>query len=139
MQTVYLVIGVPGSGKTWLCRQLGHKFDHVPHDDYIGPKQHGVYAKAITEKAKTAQRPILAEAPFSISEIKLPLEAANVKVVPVFVIETPEVLNERYRRREHRLLPMGHLTRQVTYINRCTELKAFRGTSSEVLAYLQRL
>lgn len=139
MQTVYLVVGVPGSGKTWVTRQLGHKFDHLRHDDYIGPKQHGIYAAAIATKAKTATRPILAEAPFSISEIKNPLEQAGVTVVPVFIIETPSIISERYLKREHRALPLGHLTRQTTYAKRCAELKAFRGTSSEVLAHLQRL
>lgn len=139
MKPVYLMIGVPGSGKSWVIGQIRDRFEHVRHDDFMNDKQSQAYVKAITQKAQTAQRPILAEAPFSISEIKVPLEMAGIRVIPIFILERPEVVSERYLKREKKPIPPGHLTRQATYAGRCTELKAFRGTSDEVLAHMKRV
>lgn len=139
MQTVLLLIGVPASGKTWVTKQLGHKYDLCRHDDYMPPAPKGAYVAALIERSKTAQRPIMAEAPFSISEIKNPLEAAGVKVIPIFILEEMKVLFERYLKRNHQPYPAGHITRQATYQNRRVELKAFGGTSTEALEHLKRL
>lgn len=138
MSTVYLVVGVPGSGKTWVCSQLTEKFHHVSHDAHIGDKDSTSYVNAIIANGKIATRPILAEAPFSISQIKDPLEKAGLKVVPVFIIEPEDLLGARYIGREGKPIPRGHLTRQVTYQLRAKEWKSFTGGSSQVLAHLQR-
>ena len=54
MKTVYLVVGVPASGKSWVCEQLKDKFEYVHHDGFIYLKQPGAYLNAIFETAKTA-------------------------------------------------------------------------------------
>lgn len=59
MQTVYLICGVPGSGKTWVCEHLKDKFNYIPHDEYL--KDH---ARVICEAAKVVKRSIITECPF---------------------------------------------------------------------------
>lgn len=138
MQIVYLVVGCPGSGKSWVCEQLTELFEYVHHDLYI--KMTGsAYVDAILEAADHSTRPILAEAPFSISKTMEPLEEAGCTVVPVFIVEDPEVISDRYLAREGKNIPPGHLTRQRTYAERAAEYNAFTGTSDEVLVHLKSL
>jgi predicted ABC-type ATPase len=132
MKTVYLVVGVPGSGKSWVCNQLKDQFDYVPHDLY--PKG---YIEAIQEYSKIALKPLLIETPFSVSKIVEPLTAKGFEVTPVFIIETVDVTSERYLKREGKPIPQGHLTRIATYIQRAIDLNAVWGTSEEVLTYLK--
>lgn len=129
---IYLVVGAPGSGKTWVCNQLSQQFEYVPHDLY--PKG---YIDVIQEYNKIAVKPLLIETPFSVSKIVEPLTAKGFNVVPVFIVETPQVTAERYEAREGKPIPQGHLTRIETYKQRAQELKAFSGTSNEVLSYLK--
>lgn len=136
---IYLVIAVPGSGKTWVCRQLVELFEYVPHDDYLGPKN-VAYVSAIVTAARAAQKPLLTEAPFSVSEIKEPLERAGFPVIPVFIFEEVPVILDRYWHREGgKAFPKQHLTRMQTYRQRCWQWQAFGGTSEEVLAHLKAL
>lgn len=138
-QPIYLVVAVPGSGKSWVCDQLTDLFHYVHHDGYIGHIKHPeAYVDAILEATETAKKPLLTEAPFSISKIKDPLEAAGHKVKPVFIIEDPAVLSARYLKREKKPIPKGHLTRMGTYAARAKAWKAFTGTSQEVLDYLKK-
>lgn len=132
---VHMVIGVPSAGKTWVCNQLKEKFHHIAHDDFI--KAPISYVNAIIQAAKNATKPILIEAPFSISQTKEPLEKAGIEIKPWFIIEKPEVLIDRYESREGKPIPNGHLTRQLTYEQRAYEQNAFKGTSTEVLEKLR--
>jgi hypothetical protein len=132
---VHMLIGCPSSGKSWACAQLKEKFTHVAHDDFI--KAPTSYVNAILKIAQSSQKPLLIEAPFSISQTKEPLEAAGLEVKPWFIIEKPDVLIDRYQKREGRPIPQGHLSRQLTYEERAKEMNAFKGTSSEVLAKLK--
>lgn len=137
---IYLVVGCPGAGKSWICEQLMHKFEYVHHDGYIGHiDQPQIYVQAILLAAKSTTKPILAEAPFSISQIKNPLEKNGLTVIPVFIQEHPSVIAARYRKREGKDIIVGHLTRQKTYAERARELRAFSGTSEEVLQHLKAL
>lgn len=138
MKTVYLVVGVPGSGKSWCCEQLQSQFYYVHHDGYIGHiNQPEKYVAGIVAAAAKANRPILAEAPFSISAIKDPLEKQGFDVRPVFILEPEGVLRARYLAREKKEIPKGHLTRQKTYAERAALWKSFVGTSTQVHAYLR--
>lgn len=136
MNSVHLIIGVPGSGKTWVCEQLdGKGFHYVAHDNYIK----GNYIGALHDAARFQTCPILAEAPFSITAIKEPLERFGIWVNPVFVL-TPE--NELHRRWHERgnveeKTKNGHISRQHTYRQRALEYRAFSGTADEVLKYLK--
>lgn len=131
---VYMVIGCPGAGKTWVCRQLASLYNYIPHDDYRDVNR---YLEAIRRNAEVATRPLLIETPFSVSQIKEPLEAKGFHVVPVFIIEHPDVIRARYREREGKPIPEGHLTRQNTYWHRAQDWQAFTGTSAHVLEYLK--
>lgn len=135
MRPIYLLVGVPGSGKSWVCNQLSEMYEHIPHDDYMK----GGYLEALLEASDEDGDPILAEAPFSVSQIKEPLEGEGRQVFCVFIIESHNVLSERYYEREGRPIPRGHLTRQETYRERASEYDSFMGTSEEVLEYLTDL
>lgn len=138
-QPIYLVVGTPGSGKTWVCKQLGDKYDHLAHDDYSDSKRyvkdamHNVDYNAIN----SIHKPTLIETPFSVSQVMEPIEAKGYTVIPVFIIESPDTTAKRYEEREYKPIPQGHLTRIETYRQRAKELKAFSGTSEQVLAYLK--
>jgi uridine kinase len=133
---IYLVVGVPGSGKTWVCEQLKEKFDYLKHDDYISAGQKA-YVHAAGRLADFSEKPVLIETPFSVSQIYEPLMRQGYRVIPVFIIETDEVVSKRYKDREGKDIIPGHLSRVRTYIDRAREMKCFSGTSSEVLSHLR--
>jgi hypothetical protein len=97
------------------------------------------YVREILKKAKESELPLLTEAPFSISAIKDPLERAGHRVIPVFINEKDSVVSARYKARENKPIPPGHLTRMETYRKRAREWKAFMGTSEECLEHLRNL
>jgi hypothetical protein len=133
-QPVYLLVGVPSSGTSWVGEQLTDKYEYVRHDDFIGQD----YIAGIEEASRTATKPLLIETPFSMSKIVEPLEERGFDLRYVFILEDETVLRERYMAREKKEIPKGHLTRQQTYADRAEETGAFAGTSSEVLSHLLR-
>lgn len=135
---IYLVVGCPGSGKSWVCEQLRDRFDYVRHDDYTSADE-GAYVRAIIRQSKIANRPLLIETPFSVSQIKDPLEKQCFRVTPVFIQEAHDVIRARYLARGSGDIPAGHLTRQDTYAKRAREWQSYMGTSAEVLAFLQNM
>lgn len=135
-----MLTAVPGSGKTWVTNQVKDRFTFVHHDGFIGHiRQPEVYVNAILEAAADSKRPLLIEAPFSMSQIMEPLEAEGYKVIPVFIIEDPEVLKARYFAREGRDIPKGHITRMGTYAQRAKAMGGFSGTSAQVLEHLKQV
>lgn len=137
-QPVYLVVGIPGSGKSWVCEQLAEEFSYARHDDFI--KAHDTYLEAIVHTASTSKKPVLAEAPFSITQTKDPLEAQGFEVIPVFILEEPGVVAQRYEndpKRDGSPLPAGHVSRLRTYAQRAQEWGSFSGTADEVLEFLK--
>ncbi len=116
-----------------MCEKLTDKFEYVPNDKFIGRD----YVAGIIKIAKDATKPLLIEAPFSISATKDPLEKAGIDVIPVFIQELPLTIRTRYWQRDKKDIPQGHLTRQTTYAQRAKEWNAFSGTSDEVLKHLQ--
>lgn len=142
MKTAYLVCGVPGSGKSWVCNQVKHKLAYVHHDLFIGMAG-PTYVNAIISVSKKTDKPLLIEAPFSISQIKEPLEKAGIQVKPVVIAEKEDVYKQRYMNDPKRVKNIthlsGHMTRTKTYLQRAKEFGWFSGTSQEVLEYLQRI
>ena len=136
MSKIYLVVGTPGSGKTWVCKQLQDKFDYLAHDDYPNDK---AYVSNILQLLDFATKPVLIETPFSVSQITEPLMREGYEVIPIFIIESHQVTAERYQQREGRPILAGHFTRINTYTKRAEELGAFKGTSQEVLDYLKKV
>lgn len=139
---IYIIVGTPGSGKTWVCNQLEDKFRVAHHDEHHlgGFKGFGGedgYVKELARLARLGDRPVLGETPFSLSKIMEPLLAMGFDVRPVFILESEVVTRERYLSRMGKRIPQGHLTRIRTYRLRAKELKAPSGTSREILDYLK--
>lgn len=153
MQPIYLVCGVSGSGKSWVCRQLIHKFNYIPHDKCWshptakpsegldpkwGPKgSKDLHIPIIAAIAKTSLRPIVTECPFGESLVKRELESKGLKVIPIFVIEEPGIVAKRYQIREGKPLPQAAYTRASSILDRALEWRAFHGTSAQVLEHLK--
>jgi gluconate kinase len=138
MTKVYVLCGVPGSGKTWVCSQLTDKFRFVAHDDDYKSHPDRVI-KAALENSGTENRPVLTDCPFAERELRDKLEGAGFRVVPIFIVEPPEVVSGRYLKRTGKPLPQNSLTRAVSILNRAKEWKARHGTSIEIRDYLQNL
>lgn len=137
MKTIYMLVGVPASGKSWVAEHLLAQFDYLAHDDYINTGL-GSYLNDIVRLSKwTDNKPILIETPFSMSRILEPLDDHGLKVIPVFIIEKPEVLTKRYEDREGKPYNKGNISRQQTYLNRALEGNYFIGNSDEVLQHLK--
>lgn len=135
MQKIYLLAGCPGVGKSWLTKQLldAGKYTPIEHDEYRDdPKD---YIRALIKAAK-GNKPVIANTPFGVSEIMADIDQAGAICVPVFVVADEEVVKRQYFKREGKLIPPGHLTRQKTYMKRAFNLGAFMGTSDQVLKHL---
>jgi hypothetical protein len=130
---IYLLVGCPCSGKSWVMSQLSTAYECIPHDLYIGQD----YVGAIASRIDKATKPLLIETPFSMSVIVGPLEALGHKVTPVFIIESKPILEKRYNEREGKSMPKGHLTRTNTYLQRARDGDHFYGDSEQVLNYLR--
>jgi len=138
-KTLHLIVGAPGSGKTWVTKQLEDKFHLIHHDGYIYLKTPGAYVDAILREAPKATKPVLIEAPFSVSQTVEPLEKAGYTIKPVFIVEDSNVHSKRYQDREKKPIPQGHLTRTQTYLARAIQGKHFYGTSEQVLKHLKEI
>lgn len=134
MQPVYLICGVSGSGKSWICRQLTEKFEYIPHDEHFTN-----HARVIIETALIAKRPVITESPFGERVLREQIEKRGIPVIPYFVIEAPEVVRIRYYARERKALPKAAETRATTIRNRAREWNAPAGKSAEVLEMLKEL
>lgn len=137
-KTAYMVVGCPGSGKSWVCDQLKDKYHYINHDAYIGMAG-DKYVREIIKQSGLANKHILIETPFSMSKIREPLEKQGFKVVPVFIQEDHGTIQNRYEKRENKPIPQGHLTRQNTYLDRAKEGSHFFGTTNQVLEYLNNV
>jgi 2-phosphoglycerate kinase len=155
LQPIYLICGVSGAGKSWVCRQLTNKFTYIPHDQQWthprakpenkvdakwGPKgSKSIHIEVLEKAAHESLKPIITEVPFAESFVKPELEKLGIKVIPIFVIEHPNVVALRYRQRERKVLPKAVFTRAQNIVHRAREWKAFYGTSQQVLDHLKEL
>ncbi len=127
MKTVYLICGVPGSGKTWVCEQLKDKYEYVPHDLYMHNLHH-----ILLDRSETAKKPMITECPFAEREFKQKLELRGLSVIPYFIVEPQEVVKTRYESRG-KPLPKNIWTRALTIRDRAIEWNCPHGTSLEIL------
>lgn len=130
-RTLYLLCGVPGSGKTWVCRQLEDAFNWVPHDDHLDD-----LIPALVSALRQSDKPLITECPFAERHLREKLEYHGFDVRPVFIVEDPETVRRRYFERERKPIGKASLTRAATILNRAKEWDAPYGTSAEVLKYL---
>jgi hypothetical protein len=136
MKPIYLLVGAPGSGKTWVGRQMAHKFHHVENDAFIGQPYEN-YLNAVAAASRAGKKPVLAETPQSISRIAEPLSRLGFDVRLVFILETPDVTRSRYEAREGKPIPKQHLGLIQTYMKRAMTPGAVSGTSAQILNYLK--
>ncbi len=158
-----LACGVSGCGKSWACRQCTGRFHYIPHDRcWVHPdkpswdpktawaadmKDESRYLpgaksnhfEVLLEATKIATKPVLTECPFGERPLREQLEAAGIEVIPVFVVEPPALVAERYQKREGKPIPNAAFTRAGNIIDRAREWGAFFGTSDEVLEHLRKL
>lgn len=135
MKPVYLVCGVPGSGKSWVCEQLKDKFAYVRHDDWIG----GDYAAEVAKAARHSGKPVLADCPFAERELRQKISQKGIVVYPVFIVESPQVVQRRYEAREKKPVAKNTLTRAMSIGSRADEWNAPKGTSEEILKMFREL
>lgn len=134
MRPVYLVCGVPGSGKTWVCSQLKDKFNYIPHDNHTENIQ-----EVIKDASMNGNKTVITECPFGERSFKEFLEGFNILVIPVFIVEDPTVVQERYFKREGKPLYKAGITRATTIKDRALEWNAIFGTSNEILEFLKKV
>lgn len=154
MVPVILIIGVPGSGKSWCARQLKDKYTYVPHDrcwthpEKFPPKDgdgdcdwpsgaKSTHVMELVRVAAKSDKPIITECPFAERELREQLEAHGIKVEPIFIIEPPRIVMDRYQKRSQKRIPKSFLTRATSIVDRADEWQAERGTSQEVLEILR--
>lgn len=130
MQPIYLVCGVPGSGKTWVCSQLSSKYNWVPHDENMSRITFTLWNEAQKDK------PVITEVPFAERKLRDDLQKLDLKVRPYFIVEPVEVVRQRYMQREGMPLSKAFATRCSSIIMRAIEWKAPYGTSSQILTML---
>lgn len=115
MQPIHLIIGVPGSGKTHICKQLEKDYCWVKHDQYPV----GYYYKAIAQAAKYGDMPVLAECPFRATVLIEQLEKlAGCKVLKYYLVEDLKMTRERYETRTGKAFPQMHMTNYKKYRDR---------------------
>lgn len=136
MQAIYLVCGVPASGKSWVLNQLSSKYQVLHNDDFIN----GDYAKGIAHFARNAERPVLCDCPFGERALKQELQMSGFKVIPLFIVEDPETVKKRYETRSPgKPCPQNVITRATSIKGRADEWNAFSGSSNDVLDHLKAI
>jgi len=137
MQKIYLLVGCPGVGKSWVTRQLASSFTPIEHDEYRDYEER--YVPTLLRIARTGTKPVIANTPFGVSEIMAEIDRGGGVCVPIFIVDAEERVKARYEARDGKPIPSGHLTRQKTYMKRAHNLGAFMGNSDQVLKHLQSL
>lgn len=131
MQTIHLLCGVPGSGKTWIAKQL-NSFNYIPHDDFPVSDYHEYLLAA----AKRMSRPVLGEAPFRISILIDKIKAQNVPVKTYYISEPEHLIKQRYEKRDLKPWPKQHATNLQKYNQRQWDTK---GSAQEILNLLRKV
>lgn len=153
MQPVYLLFGVSGSGKTWICQRLSTSFHYIPHDvcwilDGKGPSSPdepwptgaiSTHRQAIAIAAKVATKPVLTECPFGERGLTWHLrDNCHLKVHPYGIVEDGETCNARHIAREGTPLSRSTLSRAKGMAATASELSAPYGTAVAVLELLTK-
>lgn len=130
---VYLLCGVPASGKSWVADQVKDKFTYIPHDKYT---RHELLLRAISEINKN-EKNVLIDCPFDERTLRTELESYGIEVLPIFIVESPDLIYSRYMKREGKPPAQNVLTRALSIRHKIEEWSAASGTSEEILKYLK--
>lgn len=131
-KTVHMLVGVPGSGKSWVAGQLD-QFNHKPHDSY----QVSEYHKELITHAKQSHKDILAEAPFRVSVLIDQLKAAGIPVKTYYISEPEQKIREQYEKRDKKQWLKQHATNLKKYDQRPDW--DHRGSSIDILKLLKSI
>jgi shikimate kinase len=143
-QPIYIVAGVPGSGKSWVCEQLTQDFQYLRHDGWAQRKTVTNntylenYSKELVAASLISKKPVLGDCPFAERLLKENLLFHGGHPTFLFLTVEPDQLIERYVERM-KPLPKGHLTRARSMNHRAKEWKSFYGSSDDVLTKLKFL
>lgn len=135
MQEIHLIVGVPGSGKTWVINQLDKDptleecYLPVPHDNHSVEEYH----KVLIDCAKRGEWPVIAECPFRASVLVEQLEKAGCIVNIYYLIEDLDETIARYELRDRKAYPKMHITNFFKYSQRSP-----RYTQIELLKALKK-
>lgn len=155
MKRVFLIVGVPGSGKTWVCKQVTDKFHYVAHDrcwrhptlfpDKNDPDPKfpsgakSTHVETIVYESRLTDKPIITECPFNEREISSEMQRKGLVVIPIFIVETPLTIKRRYEQRDGKPIPEHFMTRANSIKGRAIEWRARFGTSEQVVTLLREL
>jgi group I intron endonuclease len=121
MKTVYLLCGVPGTGKSWIAEKVSHLVKYVSYD-----KQGYVEPTATIE---------LHDRPVHISTTIKRWRSKGINVVPLFVAGNIEKVKDQLLKRGGRVTP-NFDTRWKRVLRLSERYGVFTGSSDEVLAFL---
>ena len=128
-KTIYLVCGVPGSGKSWVCEQLSNKYIYVSYD-HVPKKQH-------IDMMYEAKGPVIHDLPVKVSTF-IKRYSCDFNIVPVFIIESEKTIRSRLKKRGGKFTK--HIRKRMeTMERRAAQYGVFVGTSDEVLRYLSKI
>lgn len=130
---VTLVIGVPGSGKSWVCEQLLDRYHYVANDMHKTNPAAAIIAAATEE----CYNPVLSDVPFGERKLKDKLEKRGLVVRCVFIREDAATIRERYEQRSGEAANSVILNRISGLSKRAVDWGCFQGTSKEVLEFLR--
>ncbi len=133
---IMVVCGAPGSGKTWVCKQLIDKFEYVPHDKYIKVPRSEFIDDLLTASTRG---PVVTECPFGETDLIAQVAAAGAMVDSVFIVEPVDTVAQRYRSREGKEPMKSILSRASNIEARAREWGKPFGTSEQVLEYLKNI
>lgn len=133
MRKIIVLVGVPASGKTYVCDRVGAHYTALRHDGYV----RGAYIRAI-EKAAQGPKPVLAEAPFNAAAMISELQADGFVVEQWLVTGDLDQIKARYAQREGKAYPANFETNYHRYNASGGRFK-FVGDSGQVLVALRRL
>lgn len=137
IRKVILLCGVPGSGKSWVISQLHDKYLHVNHDAIPGNPKNALARQC--RIAAQGNKDVIIDCPFAERELRDELIAQGLRVVPMFIVEPPNLVAKRYAQREGKPASQSTLTRALTIIDRANEWNAKMCTSTAMLLYLREL
>lgn len=128
---IYLICGVSGAGKSWVCKQLVDKFHYVSFDG--NPKKK--HLELLSDP--NISKPILHDLPIKISTF-IKRNAYQFDIKPIFIVETQEVIEARLKARGGEWTESA-AKRMQAIDARNKKYGVFSGTADEVLAYLLKV
>ena len=124
---IYMVCGVSGSGKSWICNQLTDMYAYISFD--------GVAKSKHLEALRGTKGPILYDPNIKISTF-IRRHSSEFNIIPIFIIEEESIIESRLKIRGGKLTKSTP-KRMKVIIARNKKYGVFSGTSDEVLKYLK--